>query len=427
VPGTTDSWTGQAAGVNKGKVKNPLCVLPGGGTGWRATLEGQERPRQLPRALAHPQLPRRRLASLASLARPSPNNQRPFFFSSSTPNLTLRKTCRRQPPPTMATEPNDLAFNPRLYAYRIASPEKRQEKLVIRIKHAPGVSRASNMAAKTLARLADDQSGAGETFSDRETNTEGAYLNELVLVVGEIIPSDTPGLEGHAELPTPCSGRSGDGRAADFDRERHHIFERVKSHLVVRELVGGDGGKRNPLFALLEKKDGICDTAQLPSTITRECKNIFYYPEWVDTGNRTATRDRESAWKANMAAFCRQYIEAYNVLDMVKASSGQAVVQAPLPTRGVAGEVIAAMAAFHATRNRSHLLQAKRFLTDTKRSGAKGRQDKVDVGRALVDKLFTRPSEVDEDVARAMATELEVRLPPCPRDHRANQTDRRVE
>jgi hypothetical protein len=268
---------------------------------------------------------------------------------------------------------------------------------VLRIRRSED-AKGSKSAGETLKLIASDDSGAGNHFEPSELNTRQAYKDDLVVVVGEVLPADTPGLSTKdvKKLKTPVSGRKPTS-AKDFKRQVHHIVPTQKrTHILVRKLLGD----RVNLFILIDKQNGLYGISQLPSNFPDT--RLVFYPEWTDGPQVTTHRDRATQWKKNTTDFCEKYIATHGFLDVNKASDRPKTVAAPRedPATNRKEDILKGLAAYQDTNDRTHLDQVLSFIN---RAIGERRQY---AGRPSVDLLFTKPDDIDADTASIIAEEL---------------------
>ena len=203
----------------------------------------------------------------------------------------------------------DIAYNTRLYGYKVGNIKDRPQRSVIRIRKVEGGGRNTTRATRgTMDAIASDDSKAGHSFGPEELNFTKVPGSELVVVVGQLLAEDglSPGQVEKFETPSRTGRRGVEVSVADFSTQAHHLIDtQPGKHIVVCKLFVK---KHMNLFVLVRKEDGLCEAAPLPSANTISTR-LVYYSEWTDSPARKWHPERGSDWKKNIAQFCSQYIK----------------------------------------------------------------------------------------------------------------------
>lgn len=152
------------------------------------------------------------------------------------------------------TSPN-IAYSASLWSYQTGRVDRKQY-LVIRIRD------DTNDAAGQL--VPDDTTGAGKEWNDVELAVQNIPISSLVVVVGEAMPKDSCMdnfriITGEKSIPSVTDTMT--------------VFPVQENACVVVRLVATATPR---LFALFDKKNGVCCLTALPSDV-----DIAYYSEWT--------------------------------------------------------------------------------------------------------------------------------------------------
>ncbi len=292
----------------------------------------------------------------------------------------------------------DIAFNPRLVGYNTGKVN-REPRQVLRVGKFACSSVRAPMAKNSMAQ---DDSGAGESFWSQELAITHAYKSDLVVTVGEYL--------SNFQMPTELVilGK-GKYNTDSFCPERHTIVPTEnQTLLVVRKLAG----HLTSLHVLADMgEDGSCKLLPLPSTVTDDPR-LFFYKEWTDGPSDSAHRRRSKRWKANISEFCERFIidNQDNFLDKADIELQPSWPEAPAVLSAVRegdrDEILKSLVLYNSSRVPAYLDQALENLN--KVLGSKGCADDV---FAL---LFTRPEDVDEESALEVAIATQVGEAPLP-------------
>lgn len=195
----------------------------------------------------------------------------------------------------------DLAHNPRLWAYNTGRSD-RQKNLVVRIRTD---EKADSKAASATLNI-EDHTGAGMEWSSSELEVTNVNRSELVVVVGELLPQD---LVAEAVF-NPANGK------VAFNPQHHTTIPTCEATgVVVRRL----GDQKCNLF-LLHSKMNLCQISQLPRGLDNR---LVYYNEWAHGCDDKRHTKRQSVWRSNVNSFCSQYLaeHANDFLDLEKTST----------------------------------------------------------------------------------------------------------
>lgn len=174
----------------------------------------------------------------------------------------------------------DLAFNLDLCAYDTGKPN-REKASFIRIR--------TNANGPIIQEFnVNDTSGAGEKWSRQERRLKKVRREEVVGVLGELIPMDAMKL-----IKPP--GDTGNPDKVPEDRIMAPIPNTL---IVVRRMMRRDDFE---LFVLVDKKHGLCALAEIPGNQIDQ--RFFYYSEWTNSLD-----DKTARWQQ----ICRQRLEKEN-------------------------------------------------------------------------------------------------------------------
>ncbi|CAG9991671.1 unnamed protein product, partial [Clonostachys byssicola] len=193
--------------------------------------------------------------------------------------------------------PVELAINTELYVYDTGRPD-RLEKRVIR------VQRESNGKIEKWPDPGSgdeddyDPSEAGQSFGRRETEVFGVPMDQLVVVVGELLPFGLK-LDYSARTSWPTD-------LSQVIENAIMVIDPDDIRIVVCLLK--DPLRR--LYVLANKKDGLCSLRSLPSWHEEK---TFYYREWAKINYRTLyTEVQKKAWKNEINEFCLTFVRQNN-------------------------------------------------------------------------------------------------------------------
>ncbi|KAH8889401.1 hypothetical protein GQ53DRAFT_825302 [Thozetella sp. PMI_491] len=176
----------------------------------------------------------------------------------------------------------DLAFNPMLATYRVGKAD-RQQSQIIRVRNVIGQGSNRKGGTQVDALSWEDQAGAGKSWSAEELATDDAPATDLVLVIGEFLPANEetkkrnqkPADKGVISTSHPVDKYS-------------HINTIPGTLLVVKRLIE----KKSNFYVLIDKQDGLCRLAALPS---EKDNRLFYYQEWTSE-IATSAKKRTTLW-----------------------------------------------------------------------------------------------------------------------------------
>ncbi|KAK4149465.1 hypothetical protein C8A00DRAFT_18846 [Chaetomidium leptoderma] len=198
---------------------------------------------------------------------------------------------------TEAAKTTDIAFNHRLIGYDVGAG--RTPSQVIRVGNTEDEAISMEQAVETLGVLAQDQTSAGKEWSSAELAVLGSKKDDLVIIVGVLLPNNL------ANVYKPSVPKT----VEEFDSSKHTLLSsNVTTPTVVRKLSGWPTN----LFVLANKnpETDLCRVRPLPKKINRR---IFFYREWTDTAGLASgqANARYDTWKRNIAAFADDYLDEH--------------------------------------------------------------------------------------------------------------------